>query len=234
MTGIRQHRETPDLLTKIAELQRRIMALETGRRIGNTSLDGGELSIRNGDIVVRNIDNEPVTRLEHGDSPRIRFYPVGDNNLLGNILAWESGSDGVGIQMNVESPGNVQDGGKILLMDGTVYLSYQPADGTEIYLNLAPNSAYREHFYFRGRWIVNDQLNDEDAIVMGQSDIGAGFGAATINFPIAFDTAPLLMYTLFSAVGPVSHDLTTLSSSSFTVGWSGTTAKTIYWQAWRR
>jgi hypothetical protein len=70
--------------------------------------------------------------------------------------------------------------------------------------------------------------------VFGIENIAAGFGAASFNFAQAFDTAPFMMYSIFSAVGPVSHTLTAVSTTGFTVGWSGTTAKTIYWQAWRQ
>jgi len=236
MTEIRQHREMPDLLKQIEELYRRVVALEQGKRLGNTSLDGGELSIRGGDIVVRSSDDTPVTRIEHGNAPRIRFYPNdGVDDLESTILAWENQDNGgSAIQMNVQQPDNVQDGGKLLLMNRSLYLSLQRNALPECYMSIGESFSYPEHFRFRGRWRVGDQSDSDDAIVFGISNVAAGFGAASFNFIQAFDTAPFMMYSIFSAVGPVSHNLTAVSNTGFTVGWSGTTAKTIYWQAWRQ
>lgn len=232
--GIRQHRELPDLLDMVAQLQKRVQVLETARRLGNTSLDGGELSIRGGDIVVRATSGNPVIRLEHSGQPTMRFYPEGVNNFEGRLFGWESGDSGAVLELNMQQGGNVQDGGKVLLMNKGAVLSYQPNGAPEVFLWLAPDAAHQEHIRFRGRWIVGEQFDSQDALVMGIENVGAGFGAASFNFPTAFDTAPFMMYSIFSAVGPVSHNLTAVSASGFTVGWSGTTAKTIYWQAWRQ
>jgi hypothetical protein len=236
VTEQRQFRQMPDLLKQIEELYRRVTAVENAKRLGNSSLDGGELSIKGGDIVVRSEDDTPVTRIEHGDEPRIRFYPnEGVANLESQILAWENpGNGGSAIQMNVQQPGNVQDGGKVLLMNTVVYLSLQRAGLNECYFSIGESSLYPEHFRFRGRWRVGDQSNSDDAIVFGILNVGAGFGAASITFQQTFDTAPFVTYSILSAVGPVSHNLTAVSTTGFTVGWSGTTAKTIYWQAWRQ
>lgn len=236
MTEIRQHREMPNLLKQLEELYRRTTALENAKRLGNTSLDGGELGIRGGDVVVRSVDNAPVTRIEHGDEPRIRFYPnEGVADLESQILAWENpGNGGSAVQMNVQQPGNIQDGGKLLLMNTAVYLSLQRYALNECYFSIGESSSYPEHFRFRGRWRVGDQSNSDDAIVFGILNVGAGFSAASITFAQTFDTTPFMMYSILSAVGPVSHNLTALSTTGFSVGWSGTTAKTIYWQAWRQ
>jgi hypothetical protein len=236
MTEIRQHREMPDLLKQIEELYRRVVSLENGRRLGNTSLDGGELSIKGGDIVVRAPDGAAVTRIEHGNEPRIRFYPnEGVDTLDSQILAWEnSGNGGSALQMNIQQPGNIQDGGKLLLMNTAVYLSLQRALQAECYFSIGESTSYPEHFRFRGRWRVGVQQDSDDAIVFGIESVAAGFSAASFNFAQTFDTAPFLVYSILSAVGPVSHNLTAVSTTGFTVGWSGTTAKTIYWQAWRQ
>lgn len=233
---IRQYREMPDLLKQIEELYRRVAALENGKQIGNTSLDGGELSIKGGDIVVRSDSGAAVTRIEHGRSPRIRFYPdSGVDSLESQLYAWEDTSfGGAAIQMNVQQPGNVQDGGKLLLMNRAAYLSLQRQSQPECYISIGESYIYPEHFRFRGRWRVGDQTNDDDAIVFGIANVAAGFSAASFNFILPFDTAPFMQYSMFSAVGPVSHNLTAVSTTGFTVGWSGTTAKTIYWQAWRQ
>src|SRR5688572_32655963 len=86
---IRQHRDRPDLLEQIAQLQQRIETLENARRLGNTSLDGGELSIRGGDIVVRSNSGNQVIRMEHSGQPTMRIYPEGVNDFEGRIFGWE-------------------------------------------------------------------------------------------------------------------------------------------------
>ena len=235
MPEIRQHRSKPDLLTQLAELTRRITALENARRLGNASVDGGELTVRNGDIVVRSSGGADVLRIVHGTVPQIVMTPdSGLDSYKVAMYAWESVDQGAALTLAVQENDGDQDGGKLLLMRDSVFLSRQPSSGEESYLSLGYYLDVPEAFYLRGKWNVGVQSSSQDAIVMGQEDVAAGFGAATVNFPIAFATTPFFMYSIFSAVGPVSHNITALSASSFTIGWSGTTAKTIYWQAWRR
>jgi hypothetical protein len=232
---LRQHREFPDLMKGLTTFNRRLEALETGRRLGNTSLDGGELSIKGGDIVVRNDNNEEVLRIKHGSQPQIDMIPdYGLDGYIARLAAWEA-EYGTALELGIRKTDGTQDGGKLLLMNFGTYLTKTPADGSaETYFALGIFPGWANHFYFRGRWMVGEQRTSEDGIVFGVETVGAGFGAASFNFTHAFDTTPFLQYSIFSAVGPVSHNITVLSNTGFTIGWSGTTAKTIYWQAWRR
>lgn len=236
MAEIQQYRQWPDLVKMITGLVMRIQNLERARRLGNASLDGGELTLRGGDLVVRNENNEPVLELKHGASPTITMIPdYGLDYYLANLFAWESAGQGAAFQASImQSDGVTQDGGKLLLMRDGVYLSHQPASGNEAYFCISPYLGRNEDLHFKGRWLVNLAIDATDAITFGTSSISAGFGAATISFPFTFSTAPFVTYSILSAVGPVSHNLTAVTTADFTVGWSGTTAKTIYWQAWRQ
>src|SRR6185503_17779822 len=233
MSEVRQHREQPDLLKMVADLQRRLVALENSRRLGNASIDGGELTVRGGDIVVRNDNNEEVLRIQHGAAPTVTLTPdYGLDAYKASIFAWESEGQGAALEMGIRTSADVRDGSKLLLMKDVAYLTHSPNGGEEAFLSISQYAAAT--LYLRGKWLVGDQREASDAIVFGIESIGAEFGAASVNFTIPFDSTPFFTYSLFSSVGPVSHNIATLSSSSFTISWSGTTAKTIYWQAWRQ
>ena len=233
MSEIRQHREQPDLIKMITELQRRIVALENSRRLGNASIDGGELTVRGGDVVVRNTNSEEVLRVKHGSAPTILMTPdFGLDAYVARMLAWESEGQGAAVELGIRTSGDQQDGGKLLLMQGASFLTHTPNGGEEGFFSI---SSYADAtFYFRGKWEVGEQHEATDGLVFGVESVAAGFGAASVGFVVPFATAPFFMYTILSAVGPVSHNLVSISNTGFTVGWSGTTAKTIYWQAWRQ
>lgn len=46
--------ETNDLVAEVADLRRRLLALETNPRIGNTTIDRGTLTVKQGKIVIQN------------------------------------------------------------------------------------------------------------------------------------------------------------------------------------
>jgi hypothetical protein len=239
MADVKQHREPPDLVKKIADLERRLAIMETARRLGNASIDGGRLTIRGGDLAVVNDNDELVLLIAHGDTPSITMIP---NYVTGGWaatqFAWESDDQGASYQVQIENPDGVRDGGKILLNRDTSYYSHQPLDTTpaEAFMALGDIQwgGNREHIRFRGRWGYNGGYDSQDAVVFGFDNVVAGFGASIYLFPFAFDRTPVVVYGLQNAGTAVAHDLAAVSNTGFTISWAtGTTAKTIMWAAFR-
>lgn len=233
---MRKFREVPELLGMLSDLNKRVGALETSRRLGNASIDAGELNIVGGNLNVRSDAGNLVTSMHHGNIPTIQYFP-GDNpnpTRRTSMFAWQAG-DGAALQLSCEiSAGDTQSGGKLLLLPNGLYLALQRPSKPEVYISMAQNSSYDEHFRFQGRWIADNQFGDNDAIIFGIANVGAGFGAAGIAFTYPFDTTPIVLYSLFNSGTAVAHDLSTLDNTGFTVAWAtGTTAKIITWAAFR-
>ena len=234
MTEVRSFRDKRDLVELIAALERRVSTLESSRRIGATSLDGGELTIRSGDIVVRNDNDKEVTRIMHGNIPIMRYRPANtasdDFQLV--TFGWES-DDGAAYQACVQTADGAQDGGKLLLMREAVYLSKQMDDPgvNEVYLSMGQYSA--EEIRLQG--VFSSVQRDElEAVVTFRVDVTAGFGAYLHTFDFPYDTVPIVMYSLFNSAGAVTHSLTALSTTGFTISWSGTLAKVLFFSVYRR
>jgi hypothetical protein len=234
---IRQHRETPDLVKRLADMERRLTIVETAKRLGNSSIDSGQLTLRNGDLVVVDDDGDTTLKIAHGEIPYIEMRP---NTVEGGYstiqFAWESDSNGASHQVHIQDANDIHDGGKLLLNRNTSYLSHQPAFTPETYVGVGNHGgAWSNHIRMRGRWVYNDGFDNQDAIVFGYENIAAGFGAASFSFPYAFDTIPIVLYSMYNAGTAIASDLSALGTTGFTVSWaSGTTAKTIGWAAFRR
>jgi hypothetical protein len=236
MADIRQHRHVPDLLKMIAQLERRVQILETTPRLGNSSVDSGQLTLRNGDLVVVDSNGNETLKIGHGDIPFLRMRP---NTVEGGYsaiqFAWESDASGASYQAHIQDHNDIHDGAKLLLNKDTAYLSHQPVFNSETYIGVGRHGGYSNHFRLRGRWVYNNGFDDQDAIVCGYDNIAAGFGAASFAFPYTFDTIPIVLYSMYNAGTAIASDLSALGTSGFTVSWaSGTTAKTIGWVAFRR
>jgi hypothetical protein len=236
VADIKQHREPADLLAMVADIDRRLRIQETARRLGNASIDGGRLTLRNGDLVVVD-DNDNVTLLiSHGATPAITMIPsTVEGGYAATQFAWESDANGASYEVHIEDGSSNQDGGKLLLNRDAAYLSRQPSSGPEAFLKVGNIGGYIEHIQFKGRWVINDGFGSDDAVIFGYSDIVAGFGAVSFNFPFAFDKAPIVVFSMLNAGTAVAADLSALSTTGFTVAWAtGTSAKTIGWVAYRR
>ena len=122
---LKQQRQLPDLLDYIAELEKRISSLETSRRLGNASIDGGALTVRGGDINVRSNNDNLVTKIQHGTIPTIQYFPgdVAVPTSRTTMFGWLA-SDGSAWQASCETIStDQQSGGKLLLLENTLYLS---------------------------------------------------------------------------------------------------------------
>lgn len=234
MTQRRYHRSRRDLLEIIAELQVRVDKLETTRRLGSAAVESGELVLNGGDLVVKNDAGEVVLRILHGNTPEVRMTPTGGpTDYRATSFSWEHEALGTIWQAGIQKPDGSQDGGKLLLMQTGSYLSFQPASGDEVYLGLGTISGNDDSVYLRGRF-VNGYINDgKEALVAGSVSIGAGVSSYSHTYSPTFATAPVVVYGLLNSAGAVTHSLTASSTSGFTVAWSGTLAKTLFWAAFR-
>lgn len=237
MANNKTFRKHDDLIAQIADLQERISYLETSQRLNSSSIDSGQLVLRNGDLVVVDGDGNPTLTLTHGSQPSIIARPSAEAGAYGSrIFSWTAPSTGPSLEERIEDSNGVRDGGKLLLNKYTSYLSHQPAVGAECYVAVgAHTGGYTEHFRFRGRWVTNDGFDNQDGVICGYAEVEAGFGAVSFAFPYEFDKIPIVLYSLYNVGTAVAHDLSALSTTGFTVAWAtGTTAKTIGWVAFRR
>lgn len=226
-----------DIVEYVTEMMQRLGAGETVQRIGATSIEDGNLTVRNGDIIVSEVAGNVVWKLLHGSLPEMRWFPLGDTDV--RRISFFSDNDptfGQSITMLVESnPGGVADGGKIILANDMAVFSHHPlaSGGNECYLWLNIDPVLAEIISMQGKWPNQFQYDTRQAVYPGQASIGAGFGSYTHTYFSAFASTVVPVATLFNSGGTVSWVLTAQSTSSFTITWSGTTAKTINWWVFR-
>lgn len=226
-----------DLVEYVADLMGRMSTGESAQRIGATSIEDGNLTVRNGDIIVSETAGNVVFRLLHGSTPEMRFFPIGSSDTH-RISFFAKNDDFFGETLfaSVETnPGAVVDGGKLILSTSMTILSYQPlaSGGNEAFLWFASDPGNPEAIDIQGKWFNAQQGSALQGIYAGQDTLGGGFGSYTHTYFITFATTPVPIVTLFNSGGTVSWVLTAQSTSSYTVTWSGTTGKTINWWVFR-
>jgi hypothetical protein len=231
---IKQHREVPDLIQLIADLNKRVGTLESANSLGNASIDGGELTVRGGDIVVRNSNDEEVLRIAHGTKPKIVMHPdAGLDDFYSMLFSWESVSQGAAIQASIYNSSDDQDGGKLLLMRNAAYLSHQPDSAEETYIALSEHDAFNNHISFKGLFLQS-RIHGDEPWEMGYDSIGAGFGAISYAFAYPYDQVPQIIYSISGATANFNHCVVSPSTTGFTIGWSDALAHTVSWVAIRR
>lgn len=216
----RMRRKPADVVDHFAALEKRVSASENSRRIGYTSFDQGTFTSV-GDLVEFRFLPPSYQRNVSGLSAILAFY-YGDNNV------------GASLQLDneFEDPsGNfLQEGGKLQLFTGGTILShFQQYSGLEeAYIWLGPWGT--ETIEFRCMF-PNLQSDGHQGIIGGSDSLGAGFSSYTYTYNTAFVTPAIAIVNLVNTAGLItSWNLTAQSTSSWTVTWSGTLAKTInFW-----
>src|SRR3954468_3196539 len=216
----RYNRKPPDLIKAIADLNERIKHLETYQRLSSTSIDGGQLVLRGGDLVVQTAAGEDVYRVLSGDVPVVRVMPSGPSNYRASQFGWESETQGTAFQQQIEQGDGSLDGGKLLLMQGAAYMSHQPESLPESFYSAGVPSAGL--LYMKGKFSNNYVPDGEVALVTGTVSIGAGASSYSHTYSTPLSTTPAVVYGLLNSAGAVTHSLTANSTSGFTVAWSGT------------
>lgn len=236
-------------LTDIVEdMHRRLRSGETAPRIGNTSIDDGNLTVRNGDIIVSLSDGTEVLRIVHGDVPEIRYFATGvDSDRMGAVWGEDRTFDlgpsfgtvdttvmHMGVYDSTVPEDHVQDGGEVRLYFDGAQLAYEPNNGdNDLQLNLnlyGRTPPFQDVIYLQGKWDNSFDFADEGAIATGSFDVTAGFGSFTWFYiqPFATKIAPII--GLVAATANFDWCITEMPTDKFSVDWSDTTAKTInYW-----
>lgn len=214
------------LTEHLQDLIGRVAASETSTRIGHTSVEDGDLTIRNGDLIVSESSGSIVLRLLHGTSPEIRMWPLGESDthriaFLGYNGAVEAQSLAIFIET---SPDAVIDGGKVLLAKNYAVFSHQPdaSGGQETYIWLNGDPAMTESFIFRGRFRDQNQYDTHQALYMGSFVASSGFSTWTHTYAASFDTTFIPLVTVLHSGSTIQWVLDAFSTSSFTVRFSST------------
>jgi hypothetical protein len=225
-----------DIVEYVRRLEERVSILERAPRLGNASIDSGQLTVKGGDIVVTEADGTTrVMEILHGSIPRINMYPIGDGgeDFKLTSFGWESAEQGAAFQLGVEKVDTGQDGGKLLLMNRAVYLSLLRDDSPEVFIALGAIEDYPEHYWFKGRFMNGVDVTDSDALVVGQMDVAGGAASATFTYAVPKLTAMVPVVTL-ECTTIMEWQVTVSSATSFTVDWSNDTpAKKINFWAFR-
>lgn len=241
-----------DLNDIIVDINQRLKTSETALRIGNTAIEDGNLVVRNGDIVVSLADDTEVLRIVHGDTPDIRFFATGvDSDRFGAVwgedITFDFGSGFGSIETTVMHVGvydatvpedHVTDGGQLQLRIDDAIMSYEPNNGdNDVSVWLNPYSRidpFKEVILMRGKWDNQFEFSELNALAVGSADIGAGFGSYTWTYQQTFATRIAPVVALVNTAGLItSWNVTAMSTSDFTVSWSGALAKTLNWWNFR-
>lgn len=229
------YRSKPDLIDQIARLEKRVATLESGRRLGSSSIDNGTLVVRNGDISVRDEDDNERVKLTHGVNPSTYYRPKDSSDgVRARQVAFASGGVTSFQSYMVRDSDGFGDGGKLLLTKEYAYLSHQPFAGEETFIGLSAYSAYNNHFLFRGKWISDAQFQPWNALYMGTIDVAAGFGGIIWNYDYEYPALPLLTYSITGAAANFNHCITAQSTTGFTISWSDALAHSVHYMVWRR
>lgn len=223
------------LIEYVKDVTNRVTEGSASLQVGHTSIEDGDFVVRNGDIIVSETDGVVVMRIIHGAIPEIQMFPLGGTDTHRVVIFGADFNSGVGtpnqtIQIGVETIDGFQDGGKLLLTKTEAIFSHQPDIGNESFLWFnAPVPTLNQEAVYCGRWPNQYQFNNQMGIYTGVINAGAGFSSWTHTYLTSFAT------TAAPVVGLVNNPVVTwtilsFTTSAFTVGWSGTAAKTItFW-----
>jgi len=227
-----------DIVSYVADLYKRAGDSDSALRIGHTAIEDGNLTVRNGDIIVSESDDTVVLRILHGDIPEIRFFPLGSvtthrASLFAVDFAPDPEDTDQSVVLTIETDvfPTVQDGGKLLLSETSAILSHQPdaSGGEESYLWL--NYGFNEIANYRGRWSDQLQADAHQGLYMGAFNATAGFSTWTHTYFTPFSTTMVPLANVGVSGGTLTWGLDSYSASQFTLrfGVSGGTKMVTFW-----
>jgi hypothetical protein len=223
-----------DLVSQIRELAQRISILERTPRIGNTAIDTGQITVKGGDVVVETPEGVDVIRITQSGlngTPEIRLSPLGAasthvNTVTTNRETIDGSLQTVGKFEVVNLDGDIDGGFAHLYETGAKMGWHRDSDGLECFWQVGTIASVVGAIRAVGRWMNGTNISTE-AILPWTFDIGAGFGGTTAPFSPSFTTAVIPIVGLLNSGGVVTWCITAQSSSSVTILWSGTAAKTV-------
>lgn len=228
------------LLEKIRSLKNRIAVLERTNQIGNAAIDTGALLVNN-ETTIRVQDDDGndliiVNGNENGSYPLIGFLNPLDPTNIFSLYARDITIDfpnQTAIEYAIqnwdpitESSGRI---GFFLAWNLGIFCGH--SDATTAYYEARDFSLYAgnsESYHYVGRFINDNNISSADALYNGGRSV-TGVSSATITYPITFATSVAAIATMNNVGGAaLSFTTTAESSASFTIAWTGTTAKDIY------
>lgn len=230
----RYRTDNQDLIDKIVDLKKRITRLEKQRKLGTSALDSGAIRVPIGGLLTVVDDAGERRFLIYSDENYVpnlvRIAVFGDTQVT-TMHVSSSELDGINqtyLQMYTDVNGANIDRGSLELFNNGAILSVEDSGVFDrIHIrNLAPYGT-NGTLYMVGRWPDESQLSSEDALYTGSRSVSAGVSSVTISYPTTFASTIVPIIGLHSASGVVTWAVTAQSASSFTVAWSGTTAKII-------
>lgn len=212
-----------DVVTYIQDLFRRMGDTDTALRIGHTAIEDGNLTVRNGDIIVSETDDTVVLRIKHGATPEIDFYPLGETDThQGVVFAQDFNNDpsnpNQAIQMDIELLDNTIDGGKVLLTRTEAIIAHQPDGGEECFIWLNALAGISEEIIdVRGRFPDQSQRDSHTGLYMGAFTATAGFSTWTHTYFTPFATTIVPVVTVGVNGGTLTWGLDSYSTSNFVI-----------------
>lgn len=222
-----RRRGRPDIVEYIKDLSERLRTAEVGLRIGHTAIEDGDLVVLNGDIRVGETDGTTVLRILHGETPEIRFFPLGSTDdylvaMYGFDFDSGFGTDQA-IQIDVEqADGLILDGGKLLLTKRIAVLSHQPDSGEETYVWVNADPANDEVILFRGRMKDSIMYDDRQMFYAGTISVSSGFSTWTHSYAATWGDQILPVLTVNNNGATIQWNLDSFTISGFTVRFSST------------
>lgn len=229
----RYRAEPKDLVDTILDLQRRVASLSNNPRIGNTAIDSGQLTVRNGDIVIEDgggVDVLHFFRQNIFGRPEIRFNPQGTTSTkVSSIYSTNESIDGTvqsALKMEIlNASTQLLDGGFIHAYQTASKMGYSPAAGGSSYIQIGTVNGVTGRIHFKGHFSNQFAQTTSDALYVSTINTGGGFGSQTHTFPVTFIGFMRPIASLLNSGGVVSWNITAFSNSAVTISWSGTASK---------
>lgn len=218
-----------DIVSHVVELSNKISSRDRSLQIGHTAIEDGNLTVRNGDIVVSESDTTEVLRIKHGASPEIEMYPLGDTDthkvrFRGFDFNSNPDNPDQAVVLNIAKTDGSIDGGKLLLSRGFAIISHQPAVGTESFIWLDGDVLTSEIFRINGRFKNAATYSANQAFICGMFTVPSGVTTGTFNYSSTMSSNMRPVLTAKSdASNFVGISLDAHTTSSFTFRLSTTT-----------
>lgn len=228
-------RTRDDVLDYIMKLEKRVSDLETARRITNTTLDTGTLTVVNGDITIVNAEGRVLLRLK-GNA--LEFYPGGSSDTTVKQRTWLAsglGGDDGGVEIAVGNSLSSQNGGRMALSQKSAFYGMQFSGANippAVYLNRAgmfvsDDPTYKQAIRFHGLFSPGYAPTGYEAVIADRVYVDPGFSSVYYNYPRSMVGTMAPNVTIQQSGTPVAWTIQSADNSGFTVAWANSTDKYV-------
>lgn len=231
-------------ITQFTELENVVGGNKQSLRSSHTSVEEGDIRIRKGSFYLMGDDDDIDLSMIPGATPNIVMYAKGLSHETHSIIYYSidnstssSYTDQAGSIYVGRISDNAVDGGRFILSRQLAFLGWGPQSdnpfGTGdqfIWISRQATSISDRVISFQGKWANYGQYTNSDALEVGTVNIGAGATGTTVSYAATYISTAVPVVTLLNSGGAISWCLTAFTTSSFTLAWTGTAAKTInFW-----